>query len=387
MRNNLQENLKAKCIEKHCEKLDSLLYKSSHFDFSKIQSNKYKLKSVSKTSNESTKMFDIQNYIPIKEIGILRKNKLPNSKICSTLEQENGLNSSLSINQSIALKNLITMHDPPIDEVIERFYLDKVMKQLKIDSTGLTIRKIGRPSSWKLKKSHEISIMQIDYLKEQIQRLSLNFNKISRFDTLIVEYFRIIRKVPNFFMKNFWTQIYWKSTDITKYTIGFVEAASAYNFAQNNFSQSNTIEKVLDFSVIYFSALKWNKIIKRLLFTSCQTTRNILKMKQKVLKFRSITTIKNIKELVNLSPTLKELFVLSLKILSELKDLNSTKSECKFSSSRSNWNLKILLSKINKFILTKNYKNIKSNLSDPTSYIKCINYLITKTKEILNIKV
>ena len=135
-------------------------------------------------------------------------------------------------------------------------FVSKIEDQQYVNKTGVLDRKIGRPSSCKIMTSKCIFNFMKKHMKEQILNSILKSDSLMRFDILIVEYFRLIRRVPNFFTKNFATQIYLKSTDILTSTIGFIEAASAYFFCKNNFSDENIVERIVDFSVIYFSSNK-----------------------------------------------------------------------------------------------------------------------------------
>ena len=56
-----------------------------------------------------------------------------------------------------------------------------------------------------------------------------------------------------------------KEKNIFKWIKGYVEAASAFNFAQGNYDGCNIVRRVVEFSVIYFSEAKCNTLINRLL--------------------------------------------------------------------------------------------------------------------------
>ena len=117
-------------------------------------------------------------------------------------------------------------------------------------------------------KSSDIKSWLVTIFQNKLINLLCNKTKDVRIDLFTTEYFRIIRKIPHYFTQDFWTQIHFKNPDISKSVVGLVEAFSAYSFAQNNFDVSNIIERVVDFSVVYFSEDKWLNLINELMVTS-----------------------------------------------------------------------------------------------------------------------
>ena len=202
-------------------------------------------------------------------------------------------------------------------------YLSKVKEQNKIDNAEVIRKKNGRPSTYKHMKSSDIKIWMHDIIQNKIFNLIRNKSDKIRIDIFTTEYFRIIKKVPHYFIKNFWTQIYFNSPDLTKYAIGITEAFSAYSFSQNNFDASNIVENVIDFSVVYFSEEKWAKLIDELMKISNDRMRSHLNEKLIILKLRNISTAKNMKKLVNISKTIKELFEGAFQVLIQFHNVNS----------------------------------------------------------------
>ena len=70
--------------------------------------------------------------------------------------------------------------------------------------------------------STDINKMIRTVLKEKFINLIFRENCLYRNDLFLIEYFRIVRKIPNIYAKNFATQIYIKSSEIEKFTLGFV---------------------------------------------------------------------------------------------------------------------------------------------------------------------
>ena len=214
-----------------------------------------------------------------------------------------------------------TESENSLNSIITNSFLKKVKIQNKIENEERIGRKIGRPSNNKPMKSSDINKWLLNIFQKKLINLIWSKTKEVRIDLFTTEYFRIIRKIPHYFVKDFWTQIYFKNPDISKSVVGIIEAFSAYSFSQNNFSSSDIVERVVDFSVVYFSEEKWKKLINELIPTSDPCLRSKLKNKLRILQLRRKSSTKNMKEFVNCSSTIKELFKIALNILSSI--LNS----------------------------------------------------------------
>ena len=227
-------------------------------------------------------------------------------------------NSTLSLNDDTNSEN-------SLNSIIINSFLKNIEKHNKIEKDEVTRRKIGRPSNYKSMKSSDINNWLKAIFKSKLVNLLCNKNKEIRIDLFTTEYFRIIRKIPHYFVRDFWTQIYFKNPDISKSVVGLVEAFSAYSFSQNNFDVTNIIERVVDFSVIYFSEEKWEKLINELTRTSNLKLRSILKEKLKILQLRRKSSTKSMREFVCSSSTMRELFWIALHVLSQLLGYGTNK--------------------------------------------------------------
>ena len=212
-----------------------------------------------------------------------------------------------------------------LNSIIINSFLKNIKKQNKIEKDEVTRRKIGRPSNYKNMKSSDINNWLIAIFKNKLVNLLCNKTREIRIDLFTTEYYRIIRKIPHYFVRDFWTQIYFKNPDITKSVVGLVEAFSAYSFSQNNFNVTNIIERVVDFSVIYFSEEKWVKLINELTRTSDLKLRNVLKEKLKILQLRRKSSTKSMREFVCSSSTMRELFRIALHVLSQFLGYGANK--------------------------------------------------------------
>ena len=108
-------------------------------------------------------------------------------------------------------------------EFIQRNYIMKIQSQLGVDFSNTVAKKIGRPSSSKFMNSSDILLSLYKYylnidinkllrvqLKEKFTNLIFREYNYYRSDLFMTEYFRIVKKIPYFFVKNFVTQIYIK---------------------------------------------------------------------------------------------------------------------------------------------------------------------------------
>ena len=111
-------------------------------------------------------------------------------------------------------------------------YSQKIDTQIRFESSGEISSKIGRPSNYKLETSAEINNGVVNYLKQKLLELITNPNKIFRSDQFYTEYFRIVRKIPYYFIENWTTKNLFKDSDISNYAKSFVEAAAAFHFSQ-----------------------------------------------------------------------------------------------------------------------------------------------------------
>ena len=166
-----------------------------------------------------------------------------------------------NICQNFTFNSKNTNSENSLNSIIINNFLKKVELQNKIENEERIGKKIGRPSNNKPMKSSDINKWLLDIFQKKLINLIWNKTKEVRIDLFTTEYFRIIRKIPHYFVKDFWAQIYFKNPDISKSVIGILEVFSAYSFSQNNFSSSDIVERVVDFSVVYFSEEKWIKLI------------------------------------------------------------------------------------------------------------------------------
>ena len=162
-----------------------------------------------------------------------------------------------------------------LEEIIHSNYLLKIDAQVKFERTGEIDSKIGRKSNYKLEKSSEINNGFINYLKQNFLSLIIDHNRPFRSDLLNTEYFKIIRKIPYYFIDSWSTKNLFKESDLPNWVKSFIETTSAFHFSQGNYSQANCIERVVEFSVIFFSKAKWSKLINELMNTeNPKLTRN-----------------------------------------------------------------------------------------------------------------
>ena len=150
-------------------------------------------------------------------------------------------------------------------EAIESCYLKWLKIQMQINQTGKFKKKVGRPSNYVPNKSVILKDNLNKFLRKEFENLINANEKGFRIDLLATSYFRIVKKIPYYFIKNCCTLNLFKEKNIFKWIKGYVEAASAFNFAQENYDDCNIVRRVVEFSVIYFSEAKCNTLIKRLL--------------------------------------------------------------------------------------------------------------------------
>ena len=263
---------------------------------------------------------------------------------------------------------------------------------MKFERTGKIDSKIGRPSNYKLEKSSEINNGFENYLKLNLLSLIIDYNRLFRSDQLNTEYFRIIRKIPYYFIENWSTKNLFKESDLPNWVKSFIEATSAFHFSQGNYSQANCVERVVEFSVIFFSKAKWSKLISELMRTENPKLKTHLETQNKVLKIRNRISATNLIKFVRLSLTMKRFFEISLKILqsiqtkacnggsiyNEILNYDNVSNKCK--------NLK-KIKRIRNLWMQKSSKNKKKkdiNQIDLLT-INRLSFLISKTKEALSI--
>ena len=276
--------------------------------------------------------------------------------------------------------------DDSLNSIITKTFLERIEIQHKLDNEEEIKRTPGRPSNFKYMKSNDLKQWIFNLFAKKLFNLLFNKTKEVRIDLFTTEYFRIIRKIPHYIVQNFWTKINFRSPDLSISVVGLVEAFSAYSFAQNNFDISNIVERVVDFSLVYFSEEKCMRIINELMRTSDLKLQSILSDKIKILQIRRKCSAKFMKEFVRHSSTMRELFTIALQVLShflepkfgieEIYQIQNYQSKSSANTvctrSKTTKNQKKFISKINKadFVTDSGLTRVK--------------YLYKKTKKILN---
>ena len=182
----------------------------------------------------------------------------PNLKISLVINFKNEeAKTFVSPKQSLQYLNLV--------EAIQSCYLKWLKTQMQINQTGKFKKKVGRPSNYVPNKSFILKDNLNKFLRKEFENLINDNNKALRVDLLATSYFRIVKKIPYYFTRNCCTLNLFKEKNIFKWIKGYVEATSAFNFAQGNYDDCNIVKRVVEFWVIYFSEAKWNSLIKRLL--------------------------------------------------------------------------------------------------------------------------
>ena len=150
-------------------------------------------------------------------------------------------------------------------EIIKSNYLMKVSAQVRFETSREVDKRIGRPSNYKLETSSQINNGFVNYLEQKLMQLVTDYSRWFRSDQLNTEYFRIVKKIPYPFIENWSTKALYKEKDILNWVKSYIEAASAFHFSQGNYSKTNWVERVVEFSVIFFSKAKWSKLISELM--------------------------------------------------------------------------------------------------------------------------
>ena len=277
-------------------------------------------------------------------------------------------------------------------EIIKSNYLMKVNAQVRFETSREVDKRIGRPSNYKLETSSQINNGFVNYLEQKLMQLVTDHSRWFRSDQLNTEYFRIVKKIPYYFIENWSTKALYKETDISNWVKSYIEAASAFHFSQGNYSQTNWVERVVEFSVIFFSKAKWSKLVSELMSNESPKFWKHLETQKTILKIRSGMSAYNLAKITRLSPTMKSFFEISLQILYSI-----------YATIKNNlWDQKRIMNHDNLLINFKNMKMVKTNKRTPfiksaiikrklnikddeDLQINRIESLIDKTKEILNI--
>ena len=265
--------------------------------------------------------------------------------------------------------------------------------QVWYENSGKIQSKIGRPSNCKIETSSKINNGFVIYLKQKLLELIIDQERLLRKDQLNTEYFRIVKKIPFYFIENWSTKNLYKESDISKWIISFIQATSAYYFSQNNYSIDNWLERIVEFSVIFFPKVKWAKLISELMKIDDLDLKNHLKTQNKALKIRNGMSWTNIIKLVQLSPTMRSFFEISLQILQRIKneidDFKNIKIK-HLNHDKINNDNKIKIEEWTKAIEMKNQaiNNISSIESNQIKELfrKRLSMLIKKTEEIVFLK-
>ena len=153
----------------------------------------------------------------------VRRWKLHNSKQSLDVGNANTLRRDLIQNGTrIPLNLLESSTASSFEEMIITNYQSRIDAQLRFDRTGEVQKKIGRPSSCKTLQTYQLSCWFEDLVHEKMVNLLVKMNLNTRSDLLSIEIFRAIRKLPNYFVKNFSTQVIFKNSDISKSIIGII---------------------------------------------------------------------------------------------------------------------------------------------------------------------
>ena len=306
------------CMQSHFITKNKLASTKSHGKDSDLESSRNEESTINGSS------YKVQQRKELSSLNSICEEKNKETRDILQIEHSDGeYSSSESSNDSAEKQNSTlslndgTNSENSLNSIIINSFLKNIEKQNKIEKDEVTRRKIGRPSNYKSMKSSDINDWLKDIFKNKLVNLLCNKTKEIRIDLFTTEYFRIIRKIPHYFVRDFWTQIYFKNPDITKSVVGLVEAFSAYSFSQNNFDATNIIERVVDFSVIYFSEEKWVKLINELTRTSDRKLRSVFEEKLKILQLRRKSSTKSMREFVCSSSTMRELFRIALHVLSQ----------------------------------------------------------------------
>ena len=211
-----------------------------------------------------------------KQLENLKKSiKRPNS-ISSIYSVEDFEKRNLNYN---ILPNLFQASN--LYEIIKSNYLMKVNAQVRFETSRGVDKRIGRPSNCKLETSSQINNGFVTYLEQKLMQLVTDHSRWFRRDQLNSEYFRIVKKSPYYFIENWSTKALYKETDISNWVKSYIEAASAFHFSQRNYSKINWVERVVEFSVIFFSKAKWSKLISELMSYESSNFRKYLETQKK----------------------------------------------------------------------------------------------------------
>ena len=269
--------------------------------------------------------------------------------------------------------------------------MQKIATQIKFENSGKIDNKIGRPSNYKVMKSSKINNGFINYLKQKLFALITNQNKEFRSDQLNAEYFRIVKKIPYYFIENWSTKNLYKESDISNCVKSYIEAASAFHFSQRNYNKTNWVERVVEFSVIFFSKVKWSKLIYELMRTDDQDLKNHLETQKTVLEIRNGMSLTNLIKFVQLSSTMRSFFEISLQVLQNIQSkINCENSNQIVSLDHYELNNGNKINKRNKDLQmrrqTRNIRSSKATDEYGSQSRKILDLFINKTQEILLFK-
>ena len=152
-----------------------------------------------------------------------RRWKLHNSKQTLEISNADTLGRELIQNDTRIPLNLLESSSAfSFEEMIIANYQSRIDAQLRFDKTGEVQKKLGRPSSCKTLQTYQLSCWFEDLVHEKMVNILTKMNLNTRSDLLSIELFSAIKKLPNYFVKSFSTQVIFKCSDISKSIIGII---------------------------------------------------------------------------------------------------------------------------------------------------------------------
>ena len=136
-------------------------------------------------------------------------------------------------------------------------------------------------------KSSELRRNILNHLIQEFINISKNKEFDFRRDATIIEFYRVIRKIPHYFIMNWSTINCFKRKQINCYVKAFVESTAAFHFWLKDFNLDRIVKNVIEFSWIYFPLSKWNNLLNKLSSEAGEDMIDFLKWQEDYLETRN----------------------------------------------------------------------------------------------------
>ena len=152
-----------------------------------------------------------------------------------------------------------------VSSIILFEYQRAISKQLEIENGVIMKSKPGRERKNPYLTSSKIDSAIREFIITKLLGVIGNQKWLNRKDLLVTAYFRVIKKIPKFIVEKCSTKNLYKRNIPSQYIIAFVESSTSFAFASGGINHQRIIEDFIEFIIIYFSEVKWEEIINRII--------------------------------------------------------------------------------------------------------------------------